>query len=149
MADKGVIRQKAHNAQLIYDDLLGRLDMKPIPTTFVADEDRHGHALARLLHRQPLPRPSERGAYKAEDTRGSEALSGRDHPPDQRDSRGARRVQLRGDGDRRAAAGDDVSGAQIRCDLVFAGLQAIRLYMSDHKHCKEFTRFTCAVGACA
>ena len=40
MADNGVLRRKAYNAQLIYEDLLDRLGMEGIPTTFVADEGR-------------------------------------------------------------------------------------------------------------
>lgn len=35
--------------------------------------------------------------------------------------------------------GDDVAGAETVCDVAFAGLQAIRLYMADHSG-KEFTK---------
>lgn len=61
MADNGVIRRKARGAQLIYEDLLERLDMRPIPTTFVADEGRKGMLSRTLLHLEPLPRSAERG----------------------------------------------------------------------------------------
>lgn len=139
MADNGVIRRKARGAQLIYEDLLERLDMRPIPTTFVADEGRKGmlsrtcfasnpfpvplnvvltklriHAVQKLFEDETIPQTSAIAAVLAACSTAATEIG--------------------------ALRGDDVSGAQIRCDLVFAGLQAVRLYMSDHKHCKEFTR---------
>lgn len=57
MADNGVIRRKARGAQLIYEDLLERLDMRPIPTTFVADEGRKGMLSRTCFTSNPFPVP--------------------------------------------------------------------------------------------
>lgn len=139
MANTGVIRQKAHNAQLIYDDLLSTLGMQAIPTTFVADEERHGMLSQVCVSANPFPFPlnfvltklripAVRKLFEPEIIPQTSAIAAVLAAC----SNAATEIG--------ALRGDDVSGAQIRCDLVFAGLQAVRLYMSDHKHCKEFTR---------
>ena len=138
MADKGVIRQKAHNAQLIYDDLLGRLDMKPIPTTFVADEDRHGMLSRACFTANPFPVPLNVVLTKLRIPAVQKLFQDEIIPQTSAIAAVLAACSCAAT-EIGALRGDDVSGAQIRCDLVFAGLQAIRLYMSDHKHCKEFT----------
>ena len=56
MADNGVLRRKAYNAQLIYEDLLDRLGMEGIPTTFVADEGRRAMLSLACFSSNPFPR---------------------------------------------------------------------------------------------
>ncbi len=57
MADNGVLRRKAYNAQLIYEDLLDRLGMEGIPTTFVADEGRRAMLSRACFSSNPFPAP--------------------------------------------------------------------------------------------
>jgi hypothetical protein len=139
MADKGVLRRKARGAQLIYEDLLERLDMKPIPTTFVADEGRKGMLSRTCFTSNPFPVPLNVVLTKLRIPAVQKLFEDETIPQTSAIaavlaacSTAATEIG--------ALRGDDVSGAQIRCDLVFAGLQAVRLYISDHKHCKEFTR---------
>ncbi len=139
MADNGVIRRKARGAQLIYEDLLERLDMRPIPTTFVADEGRKGMLSRTCFTSNPFPVPLNVVLTKLRIPAVQKLFEDETIPQTSAIaavlaacSTAATEIG--------ALRGDDVSGAQIRCDLVFAGLQAVRLYMSDHKHCKEFTR---------
>ena len=139
MADNGVLRRKAYNAQLIYEDLLDRLGMEGIPTTFVADEGRRAMLSRACFSSNPFPAPlslvltklripAVRKLFEPETIPQTSAIAA------VLCACSAAATEIG------ALRGDDVSGAQQRCDLVFAGLQAVRLYMSDHKHCKEFTR---------
>lgn len=139
MADNGVLRRKAYNAQLIYEDLLDRLGMEGIPTTFVADERRRAMLSRACFSSNPFPAPlslvltklripAVRKLFEPETIPQTSAIAA------VLCACSAAATEIG------ALRGDDVSGAQQRCDLVFAGLQAVRLYMSDHKHCKEFTR---------
>lgn len=139
MADNSVLRRKAYNAQLIYRDLLDRLGMEGIPTTFVADEGRRAMLSRTCFTSNPFPVPlnlvltklripAVRKLFEPETIPQTSAIAA------VLSACSAAATEIG------ALRGDDVSGAQQRCDLVFAGLQAVRLYMSDHKHCKEFTR---------
>lgn len=139
MADNGVIRRKARGAQLIYEDLLERLDMKPIPTTFVADEGRKGMLSRTCFTSNPFPVPLNVVLTKLR-IPAVQKLFEDEIIPQTSAIAAVLAACSTAATEIGALRGDDVSGAQIRCDLVFAGLQAVRLYMSDHKHCKEFTR---------
>ncbi len=139
MADNGVIRRKARGAQLIYEDLLGRLDMRPIPTTFVADEGRKGMLSRTCFTSNPFPVPLNVVLTKLR-IPAVQKLFEDEIIPQTSAIAAVLAACSTAATEIGALRGDVVSGAQIRCDLVFAGLQAVRLYMSDHKHCKEFTR---------
>ena len=139
MADNGVIRRKARGAQLIYEDLLERLDMRPIPTTFVADEGRKGMLSRTCFTSNPFPVPLNVVLTKLR-IPAVQKLFEDEIIPQTSAIAAVLAACSTAATEIGALRGDDVSGAQIRCDLVFAGLQAVRLYMSDHKHCKEFTR---------
>ena len=56
MAD-GVLRRKARNAQLIYEDLLDRTGMDGLPVTFVADEGRRSMLSRACYTSNPFPIP--------------------------------------------------------------------------------------------
>lgn len=139
MADNGVIRRKARGAQLIYEDLLERLDMRPIPTTFVADEGRKGMLSRTCFTSNPFPVPLNVVLTKLR-IPAVQKLFEDEIIPQTSAIAAVLAACSTAATEIGALRGDDVSSAQIRCDLVFAGLQAVRLYMSDHKHCKEFTR---------
>ena len=139
MADNGVIRRKARGAQLIYEDLLERLDMRRIPTTFVADEGRKGMLSRTCFTSNPFPVPLNVVLTKLR-IPAVQKLFEDEIIPQTSAIAAVLAACSTAATEIGALRGDDVSGAQIRCDLVFAGLQAVRLYMSDHKHCKEFTR---------
>ena len=137
MAD-GVLRRKARNAQLIYEDLLDRTGMDGLPVTFVADEGRRSMLSRACCTSNPFPIPlslvltklripAVRKLFEDEIIPQTSAIAA------VLTACSAAATEIA------ALRGADVSNAQIRCDLVFSGLQAIRLYMSDHKHCKEFT----------
>lgn len=113
--------------------------MEGIPTTFVADEGRRAMLSRACFSSNPFPAPlslvltklripAVRKLFEPETIPQTSAIAG------VLCACSAAATEIG------ALRGDDVSGAQQRCDLVFAGLQAVRLYMSDHKHCKEFTR---------
>ena len=139
MADNGVIRRKARGAQLIYEDLLERLDMRPIPTTFVADEGRKGMLSRTCFTSNPFPVPLNVVLTKLR-IPAVQKLFEDEIIPQTSAIAAVLAACSTAATEIGALRGDDVSGAQIRSDLVFAGLQAVRLYMSDHNHCKEFTR---------
>ena len=139
MADNGVIRRKARGAQLIYEDLLERLDMRPIPTTFVADEGRKGMLSRTCFTSNPFPVPLNVVLTKLR-IPAVQKLFEDEIIPQTSAIAAVLAACSTAATEIGALRGDDVSGAQIRCDLVYAGLQAVRLNMSDHKHCKEFTR---------
>lgn len=113
--------------------------MEGIPTTFVADEGRRAMLSRACFSSNPFPAPlslvltklripAVRKLFEPETIPQTSAIAA------VLCACSAAATEIG------ALRGDDVSGAQQRCDLVFAGLQAVRLYMSDHKHCKEFTR---------
>ena len=137
MADS-VLRRKARNAQLIYEDLLDRTEMDGIPVTFVADEDRKPMLTKACYSANPFPfplglvltklrKPAVRKLFEDEIIPQTAAIAAVLTAC----STAATKIG--------ALRGADTAHAQIRCDMVFSGLQAIRLYMSDHKHCKAFT----------
>lgn len=139
MAEDGVLRRKARNAQLIYEDILDRTEMDGLPVTFVADEGRKPMLSKACYGSNPFPIPlsfvltklripAVRKLFEDEVIPQTSAIAA---------VLSACSVAATEIG---ALRGADVSNAQIRCDIVFSGLQAIRLYMSDHKHCKEFTK---------
>ena len=139
MAENKVLRRKAENAQLIYEDLLERTGLAALPTTFVADEGREAALKRACFGANPFPLPlnlvltklrvpAVRKLFEDETIPQTSAIAA------VLTACSAAATEIG------ALRGDEVSGAQLRCDLAYAGLQAIRLYMSDHRHCKEFTK---------
>jgi hypothetical protein len=126
------LEKKARQAQVIFDDLTKRFDVKSIPTTFVADGRRELQFAKACVEDNPFPPPLNITILKKR-TPGVRLLF-RDEKVLQTPAIAAVLAacssvateigELRG---------DDVRGAETICDVAFAGMQAIRLYMADHK----------------
>ena len=138
MSTQSVLTKKAQQSQVVFEDLVERFGIKPIPTTFVADARREAQFNKSCFQANPFPgvlafallaksRPGVKKLFKDEAVLQTPAIAA---VLAACSSVATEIGQLRG---------DDVGGAQTVCDVAFAGLQAIRLYMSDHKG-KEFRK---------
>lgn len=137
MASK-VLEKKAKQAQVIYEDLVSRFGIKTIPTTFVADGRRELQFTRACLEDNPFPPPLNVTILKKRAP--AVKLLFRDEKVLQTPAIAAvlsacsavatEIGELRG---------DDVTGAETVCDVAFAGMQAIRLYMADHEG-REFQK---------
>ena len=138
MSAQEVMTKKARQAQVIFEDLVKRFGIEAIPTTFIADPRREGQINRSCFQANPFPgvlafallaksRPGVKKLFKDEKILQTPAIAA---VLSACSSVATEIGRLRG---------DDVSGAETFCDLSFAGLQAIRLYMADHKG-KEFTK---------
>ena len=138
MSTQSVLTKKAKQSQVVFEDLVKRFDIKPIPTTFVADARREAQFNKSCFQANPFPgvlafallaksRPGVKKLFIDEKVLQTPAIAA---VLSACSSVATEIGQLRG---------DDVTGAHTVCDVAFAGLQAIRLYMSDHKG-KEFRK---------
>ena len=138
MSTQEVMLKKAREAQVIFEDLVKRYDIKPIPTTFVAQPGREAQFNKSCFQANPFPgvlavallaksRPGVKKLFKDEKILQTPAIAA---VLSACSSVATEIGSLRG---------DDVAGAETVCDVAFAGLQAIRLYMADHNG-KEFTK---------
>ena len=138
MSAQEVMTKKARQAQVIFEDLVKRFDIEAIPTTFIAEPRREAQINRSCFQANPFPgvlafallaksRPGVKKLFKEEKILQTPAIAA---VLSACSSVATEIGRLRG---------DDVSGAETFCDLSFAGLQAIRLYMADHKG-KEFTK---------
>lgn len=138
MSTQSVMTKKAQQSQIVFDDLVKRFNIKPIPTTFVANPKREAQFNRACYESNPFPgvfalallakrRPGVKKLFKDEAVLQTPAIAA---VLAACSSVATEIGQLRG---------DDVSGAETVCDVAFAGLQAIRLYMADHKG-KEFKK---------
>lgn len=125
------LRKKAEQAQRIYADLTAKLDIHPIPTTFVADERRkelfeqfctgenpfpdtfapvltnmRKDAVQKLMTEEKIPQTPAIAAVLAACSSVATEIG--------------------------TLRGDDTSGAETFCDMTFAGAQAIRLYLANY-----------------
>ena len=127
-----VLKKKAHQAQIIYDDLRKTFDIEGIPTTFIADGDRCRQFTKAIKENNPFPpplnvtirkkrQPAVEQLFEDEKVLQTPAIAA---VLCACSSVATEIGRLRG---------DDVSGAETYCDMAFAGLQAIRLYMANHK----------------
>ncbi len=127
-----VLERKARQAQVIFDDLASQYEIRTIPTTFVADGRRAGQFAKACAENNPFPPPlnvtilkkrvpAVRQLFQNEKILQTPAIAA---VLSVCSSLAAEIGGLRG---------DDVQGAETVCDVAFAGLQAIRLYMADHK----------------
>lgn len=127
-----VLDKKAAQAQVIYEDLIKQFGIETIPTTFVADERREAQFLKACYKDNPFPAPLNMTILKKR-LPGVKLLF-EDETVLQTPAIAAvlaacSSVATRIGGLR----GDDVSGAETYCDVAFAGMQAIRLYMANHE----------------
>ncbi len=137
MANK-VLEKKARQAQVIYEDLITRFGIKTIPTTFVADGRREKQFTRACLEDNPFPpplnitilkkrAPAVKLLFQDEKILQTPAIAA------VLSACSAVATEI---GELR---GDDVKGAETVCDVAFAGMQAIRLYMADHEG-REFRK---------
>lgn len=126
-----VITRKAQQAQVIFDDLVETYGFKPVPTCFVADSSREAQFKKACFTGNPFP-----GPFAA-------AMLAKRVPAVNKLFKNEKILQTPAIAAVLAACssvateigelrGDDVSGAQSYCDVAFAGLQAIRLFMADN-----------------
>ena len=126
------LRKKAEQAQVIFDELVNQYDIKPIPTTFVAEPRREAQFKKACFTENPFPGPFAAAMvekrlpgvnklFKDEKVLQTPAIAA---VLAACSSVATEIGELRG---------DDVSGAETYCDVAFAGLQAIRLFMADNK----------------
>lgn len=138
MSTNTPLERKAEQAQIIFEELADRFGIQTIPTTFVADGRRVGQFARACVEGNPFP-----GLYQP-------VLVGKRVPAVKKLFADEIIPQSAAIGAVLAACssvatnigklrGDDVRGAETYCDLAFAGLQAIRVYMADHGG-KEFKK---------
>lgn len=127
-----VLEHKAMQAQVIFDDLTEKFGIKAIPTVFVADPHREAQFRQACLKNNPFPPPVNVTILKKrvpavdllfqeEKVLQTPAIAA---VLAACSSVATEIGELRG---------DDVSGAETICDVAYAGMQAIRLYMAGHK----------------
>ena len=135
------LMKKAKQAQVVYEDLVNKLGIKPIPTVFVADERRALQFAKACVVDNPFPDvrrvllfnkrvPGVKLLFKDEKVLQTPAIAA---------TLAACSSVVTEIG---ALRGDDVCDAETYCDVAYAGLQAIRLYMTDYTDRKfRMTRF--------
>lgn len=128
---KNVLRKKAQQAQVIFDDLVERCGVEPVPTCFVADPKREAQFKKACFSGNPFPgpfgavmltkrMPAVKKLFMDEKILQTPAIAA------VLSACSATATQIG------KLRGDDVSNAESVCDVAFAGLQAIRLFMADH-----------------
>ncbi|MBQ7895632.1 MAG: CoA transferase [Oscillospiraceae bacterium] len=138
MSDKVLIK-KAQQAQIIYEDLLKRFDIEGIPTTFVADPRRKEQFEKACRSDNPFPPPLSATLKKKRVPAVSQLFE--DEKILQTPAIAAVLSACSSVATEIGALrGDDTMGAQTVCDVAFAGLQAIRLYMANHNKGFAFTK---------
>lgn len=129
---KNVLETKAKQAQVIFDDLTKQFGIKPIPTVFVADNRRKAQFRKACLQDNPFPPPVNVTILKKR--KPAVELLFQDEKILQTPAIAAVLAACSSVATEIGALrGDDVSDAETICDVAFAGMQAIRLYMSSHK----------------
>ncbi|MBR1699243.1 MAG: CoA transferase [Bacteroidales bacterium] len=122
---------KAEQAQVIFEDLVQRQNIKAIPTEFIADDRREKQFKAQIRKENPFPgpfgvvlvgkrKPAVNLLFEEEKVLQTPAIAA---VLAACSSVATEIGQLRG---------DKVKDAKTSCDIAFAGLQAIRLYMADY-----------------
>lgn len=122
---------KAEQAQVIFEDLVNRQNIKAIPTTFVADDDREKQFKKQIKKENPFPgpfgivlvgkrKPAVNQLFEEEKVLQTPAIAA------VLSACSSVATEIGG------LRGDNVKNAETTCDIAFAGLQAIRLYMADY-----------------
>lgn len=129
------LKKKARQAQVIFEDLTKQYGIKPIPTVFVADEQREAQLKKACFTENPFPppvnvtilkkrRPGVELLFEEEKVLQTPAIAA---VLAACSSVATEIGELRG---------DNTTGAETICDVAFAGMQAIRLYMASHEGTK-------------
>lgn len=138
MTSQKVMEEKARQAQIVYEELTNRLGIRSIPTTFVADGRRKAMFLRNAVSIHPMPTPMNVALYP-KGVAGVKKL----FEPERVLQTPAIAAVLAACSSVAASIGglrgDDVQGAETYCDVAFAGMQAIRLFMADHTG-REFSK---------
>lgn len=130
MSSSKNLKKKAEQAQVIFDQLVEMYGIHPIPTTFVADASKHPMFAKACVTNVPFPGPFA-GALSYVRSDGVSKLFKEEkvlQTPAIAAVLSACSSVATEIGELR---GDDVSDAETYCDMAFAGMQAIRLFMSD------------------
>lgn len=142
MSKESALYKKGRQAQIIYEDLLKRFSVQPIPTTFVADDRRKVQFQKECVKANPYPFPINIKVRK-ERQEAIRLLFDEETIVQTPAIAAALAVcstlatQIGG------LRGDDISGSETVCDLAFAGVQALRVYMMDYDN-KEFSKIRSA-----
>lgn len=126
-----VLLKKAKQARMIFNDLCEKFDVKQIPTSFVADPAREKQFKSAMLSANPFNFPlslvllqkripAVKKLFEEEKILQTPAIAA---VLAACSSVASEISDLRGDGK---------AGAQCYCDIAFAGMEAIRLFMADH-----------------
>ena len=127
-----VLKKKALQAQIIYDDLTKTFGIEGIPTTFVADVRRYSQFTKAITEKNPFPPPLSATIREKRENGINQLFE--DEKVLQTPAIAAVLAACSSVATQIGALrGDDVSGAETYCDIAFAGMQAIRLYMANHK----------------
>ena len=127
-----VLKKKALQAQIIFDDLTKTFGIESIPTTFIADGKRCQQFKKACNENNPFPPPLNITLRKKRVP--AVDLLFEDEKVLQTPAIAAVLAACSSVATEIGRLrGDDVSGAETYCDIAFAGLQAIRLYMANHK----------------
>jgi|GEM_PF-5103388 hypothetical protein len=129
--EPGALSAKAAQAQLIYDDLLTRQGIETIPTVFVADNARVGLFARSCVTANPFPAPFS-AVLASKRIPGVKKLFTEEKIPQTAAIAAVLAACSSVATEIGRLRGDDVVGAKTYCDVAFAGLQAIRLYMADY-----------------
>jgi hypothetical protein len=130
MANQALLN-KAKQAQIIYEDLIKRMDMTSIPTTFVADERRKELFEAFCPTENPFPEAFAPFLTNMRTDAVNKLMSDEKIPQTAAiaavlSACSSVATQIG------ALRGDDTSDAQTYCDVAFAGAQAIRLFLANY-----------------
>jgi crotonobetainyl-CoA:carnitine CoA-transferase CaiB-like acyl-CoA transferase len=138
MAKETVLAKKARESQLIYADLTKRFSIDSIPTTFIADERREKQFMDACRKANPYPFPLNLVLLK--NRKASMKALFEDEKIVQTPAIAAALAACSSlAAEIGGLRGDDVAGAQTYCDVAYAGMQAIRLFMMDYDD-KKFAK---------
>ena len=131
MEKESALLRKARQSQLIYEDIIERFGIKSIPTTFIADDGRECQFKRACGKANPFPMPYR--IMLGKNRRDAMEQLFNDEKVLQTPAIAAALAACSSlAAEIGGLRGDDVSGAETYCDVAFAGLQALRVYMADY-----------------
>lgn len=132
------LTKKAQDAQLVFEQLVNRYGIKPVPTTFIADPSKkelfENYSASNMLFSGPV---GENLTGKRDD--GIAKLFKEEKILQSAGIAGVLAASSSVASEIAALRGADISKSETYCDLAFAGMQAIRLFVADTTG-KEFEK---------
>lgn len=136
MSENGIMMKKAKQAQMIFEDIIEKTGITPLPTVFVGDDSKKEMFEKGCLEDNPFPGPlaaeltklrvpAVKNLFKEERIPQTAAMAA---VLSACSSAAAEIGKLRG---------DDVDHAKVYCDMAFAGIQADRVFMANYTN-EEF-----------